>query len=125
MYLAFTTSRFGMRYNCTRVVQRLSIVGPTRFHAFDVSAHVTVPSSTYCHTVLQYDSNILRASWLVRDDVKSIKPNRILVLDTGSTVYSLVVCSSSTVVAESETRAHSTDSTRALCMYVIHAQVAL
>jgi hypothetical protein len=36
---------------------------PIRFHSFDVSAHVTVlmPSrSTYGHTVLQYDSNILR-----------------------------------------------------------------
>ncbi len=40
--------------------------GPIRFRSFDVSAHVTVlmssPCSTYCHTVLQYDSNILRAS---------------------------------------------------------------
>ena len=55
--------------------------GPIRFHSVDVSAHVTVlmsSRSTYCHTpVLQYDSNILRASWLVRDDVKRVKPNRI------------------------------------------------
>jgi hypothetical protein len=36
-------------------------MGPTRFHSFDVSAHVTVlmsSRSTYCHTVLQYDSTL-------------------------------------------------------------------
>jgi hypothetical protein len=54
--------------------------GPLRFHSFDVSAHVTVlmsSRSTYFHTVLQYDSNIPRASWLVRDNVKRVQPNRI------------------------------------------------
>ena len=45
--------------------QNILDAGPIRFPSFYVSAHVTVlmsSRSTYRHTVLQYDSNTLRAS---------------------------------------------------------------
>jgi hypothetical protein len=103
-------------------------MGPTRFHSFDVSAHVTVvmsSRSTYCHTVLQYDSNILRASWLVRDDVKRVKPNRISLFTLATVV--LVPCNtvlSSTLVPGALYLVHGTTTWYVVLLLGLHHEQA-